>query len=171
MESSTYEDALDRAAQSWGIQPFYWDIWGQRHVTPPETKRAILESLGIRTDTKASIDLALERRLREEWSRLAPPCLVLSQNRHPREFGVRVPAESGGLEACISVKLESGSSEVYSVALADLPEMGAAEVDGRRYIRKEVPLPASLPLGYHDLEIMVGAASGHMRLIIAPDRA
>src|ERR1700704_3093150 len=171
MESSTYEDALDRAAQSWGIQPSYWDIWGQRHVTPPETKCAILESLGIRTDTKRSLDLALERRLREEWSRLAPPCLVISENQQRREFGVRMPVESGGLEASISVKLESGSSEVYSVALADLPETGAAEVDGHRHIRKEVPLPASLPLGYHDLEIMVGGASAQMRLIIAPDRA
>lgn len=171
MESSTYEDALDRAAQSWGIQPYYWDIWGQRHVTPSETKCAILESLGIRTHTKQSLDDALEGRLREEWSRLAPACLVISENQHPREFGLRIPLECGRLEARLGVKLENGTSEVYSVPLADLPETGAADVDGRRHVRKEVPLPASLPLGYHDLDILVGGACAHMRLIIAPDRA
>src|SRR5437763_333088 len=121
MESSTYEDALDRAAQSWGIQPYYWDIWGQRHVTPTETKCAILESLGIRTHTKQSLDDALERRLREEWSRLAPPCLVISENQQPREFAIRIPLECGELEARLGVKFENGTSEVYSVTLADLP--------------------------------------------------
>ena len=81
MQSATYEQALDRAAELWGIQPDYWDIWGRHHFTPPETKRAILEALGIRADTREALDAAIQQRLEQEWSRLAPACLM-ARTRH-----------------------------------------------------------------------------------------
>ena len=81
MAFSTYDEALDRAAETWGIQPDYWDIFGNRHVTSPQTKRAILESLGIPADTKEGLEQALEEKTRAEWSRLLPPCVVVSENQ------------------------------------------------------------------------------------------
>ena len=47
MPSATYDEALNGAAATWGIQPDYWDIWGRHHFTAAQTKRAILESLGV----------------------------------------------------------------------------------------------------------------------------
>ena len=99
MPSATYDEALDRAAETWGIQPDYWDIWGKHHITPPETKRAILASLGIRADTKEELDHALDQRFRDEWSRVLPPWLVISENQRPRELAVHLPAELGEMEA------------------------------------------------------------------------
>jgi 4-alpha-glucanotransferase len=171
MQSATYDEALDRAAVTWGIQPGYWDIWGRQHVTRPETKRAILESLGIRVDTKEALDGALEQRFREEWSRLVPPCLVIGQNGRPREFPAQLPAELAELEARVVLKLEDGAAQTYHVALREFPVTGEAEFDGRRYVRKAVSLPETLPLGYHDVEILVGGVCAFMRLIVAPDRA
>jgi 4-alpha-glucanotransferase len=171
MPSATYDEALDRAGETWGIQPDYWDIWGQHHITPPETKRAILASLGIRADTKEELDRCLEQRFRDEWSRVLPPCLVISQNQRPREFAVHLPVELAERQARVVVKLEGGVTEALHAALGELPVAAEAEFEGRRYVRKLVPLPEHLPLGYHDVEILVGGICASMRLIVAPDRA
>ncbi len=171
MPSATYDEALDRAAETWGIQPDYWDIWGRHHVTAPETKRAVLQSLGICADTKEELDSALEQRSREEWSRMLPACLVMSENRRPLEFAVHLPAELAELEARVTLKLEDGATETNHVRLRELPVTAEAEFDSSRYLRKFVPLPEQLPVGYHDLEILVGGACAAMRLIVAPDRA
>ena len=171
MESANYNEALDRAAAIWGIQPDYWDIWGRHHITPPETKRAILESLGIPADSEAALTGSIEQRRREEWSRLVPPCLVISENQQPREFAAHLPEELSGLEARVALHLESGRAEAYTVSLADCPVAASEEFDGRRYVRKSVPLPENLALGYHDLEFRAGGLCASMRLIVAPDRA
>src|SRR5215469_6833987 len=171
MPSATYDEALDRAAETWGVQPDYWDIWGQHHVAPPETKRAILASLGIRADTKEGLEDALEQRCREEWLRVLPPCLVISENQRPREVAVHLPAELSEMDARVALQLEAGAVETHHAALREYPPTGEAEFEGRRYVRKLVPLPKNLPLGYHDLEILVGGVCASMRLIVAPDRA
>ncbi|HXA08108.1 MAG TPA: hypothetical protein VNY30_24840, partial [Bryobacteraceae bacterium] len=92
MQFSTYHEALDWAAEVWRIQPDYWDIFGKHHFTSPETKRAILESLGIPAGSKEALEQALEQRSHSEWSRLVPPCLVISEKRRPREFPAHLPA-------------------------------------------------------------------------------
>ena len=171
MPSANYNEALDRAAETWGIQPDYWDIWGTRHITLPETKQAILQSLGIRTETKEDLDAAVDERFRDGWVRMVPACLVISQNHRPSECAVHLPAEVADRDARITLTLEDAAAEIYHVALGGLPESGSAEFNGARYIRKLVPLPDHLPLGYHDLEIRVDGVCASTRLIVAPDRA
>src|SRR5579859_4287107 len=171
MPSANYNEALDRAAEAWGIQPEYWDIWGTRHITLLDTKRAILQSLGIHTGTKEDLDAAVDERVRDEWVRVVPACLVISQNQHPREFAAHLPAEVADLDAQITLKLEEAVAEIYHVKLGEVPASGSAAYNGARYIRKLVPLPAQLPLGYHDIEIQAGGVCASTRLIVAPDRA
>ena len=169
--SPNYDEALARAAELWGIQPDYWDIWGRRHVTPPETKQAILHSMGIPTETKEQLDEAVASRARDEWSRLVAPCLVISDGQRPRQFAANLPADLAALDARVALKLENGETRIYQVALRDLPVAGSLEVNESAHVRKLVPLPDDLPLGYHDLEMRVGGACASMRLIMAPDRA
>jgi len=169
--SSTYDEALDRAAGLWGIQPDYWDIWGKHHITPAETKRAILHSLGVHTGTKEELDEALTARARQEWSRLVAPCVVISQNQRPRQFTVNLPADLAALDARLTLTPENSAPEIHDVPLRDLPVADTMDFNGSSHVRKLVPLPEELPLGYHDLEILVGAASASTRLIVAPDRA
>jgi 4-alpha-glucanotransferase len=171
MPFSTYNEALDSAAKVWGIQPDYWDIFGKHHFTSLETKRAILESLGIPAGSKEALERALDQRSRAEWSRLVPPCLVISENLRPREFAVHLPVELAGQVARVVLKMENGATETYSVALHELPAVDSTEFDGQRYLRKLLPLTASVPLGYHELEILLGGTCASMRLIVAPDRA
>ncbi len=48
--SATYEEALERAAERWGVQREYWDIWGKHHRATPEMIAAVLRSLGVDAD-------------------------------------------------------------------------------------------------------------------------
>src|ERR1022692_1833429 len=80
MQSENYTQLLDLAARLWRIDPEYWDIWGRKHFTSDETKRAILQGLGVRAETAESLSAAIEARHRKEWTRLAPPCMVVTGN-------------------------------------------------------------------------------------------
>jgi len=70
---ATYQEAVARAAELWGIEDGYHDIWGRRHSTSLEAQKAILKSLGVRVDTLEQVREAVERRLMEEWQPLIPP--------------------------------------------------------------------------------------------------
>ena len=171
MELPTYEHALDQAAEIWGIQPQYWDIWGRPHVTSAETKRAILESFGVRADSAEAVIEALEARWREQSSRLLPPCLVISENQRPVEIPIGLPQELEGCEARMELRLEDGSADVWQVAIGEIPVWASAEFDSRRYTQRLLPLTKRLPLGYHELEVAIGNLRASMPLIVAPDRA
>lgn len=171
MGSETYPQLLDRAARQWGIDPDFWDIWGNHHVTSEDTKRAILKGLGVEADTAAQLERALGERVWKEWSRLLAPTLVESQNRQPIELALNLPAQDENATASIEVRREDGAVESFAVALAGVPSADTAVFDGRHFVRKIVRLPASLPLGYHDVTAKVGAQSATLRLIVTPDSA
>ncbi|MBI3470056.1 MAG: 4-alpha-glucanotransferase, partial [Candidatus Solibacter usitatus] len=146
MIPSSSPSPLDRAAELWGIEPHYWDIFGRLHVTSDDTKRAILAGRGVGPD----FERAIEERLRGERQRLVPPCLVLGAG--PAELPINAP---DGLLATIDLRPESGE-----------PARFEAPVRGGR-----LRLP-DLDLGYYDLTVSVpDRAPEAARLILTPDRA
>ncbi len=165
-----YAQLLDLAARLWRIDPEFWDIWGRKHITSDETKRAILRGLGVRAENAESLRESIEARRRREWMRLAPPCLVVTENA-----AVELPLHASGDlahgTAHIEIREEGGAVHCFDFGLASFPECGAADVDGRRYVRKQAPLPATLPLGYHDVDVRLGSLRQSTRLIVAPARA
>ncbi|MFO1316338.1 MAG: glycogen debranching protein GlgX [Burkholderiales bacterium] len=46
------QEALDRLAAAAGIAGEWWDVGGTRHVVAPDTKRALLASMGLPTETR-----------------------------------------------------------------------------------------------------------------------
>jgi 4-alpha-glucanotransferase len=166
----TFEQALDRAARLWGIEPEYRDTWDQPHVTPPEVQRAILKALGVPCGSQEELEGACEERLWSEWDRVLPPVVVLGED--PRQLAVNVPWEMTGLEASLELRFEDGEVRSWEVPLESLETSAWAEPRGRTMVRKQLPLPPDLPLGYHDLTVALGPARrGHTRLILCPERA
>lgn len=167
--AETYEEALGRAAEMWGIQPEYWDIFGRRHVSPPDVQKAILTSLGVSAANKESLNFAMEERLWEEWSCLVAPTRVglLSEGSMP----VQVASDLEPSRLRVEFLWEDGGAAVVEHNLTDLPLDGEAELRGVRLLRKRVPLPPGAPLGYHTVRASVGAVRGEGRLILCPDRA
>ena len=70
---------LDRLADLVGIEPFFHDIWGNRYDVTPETKRALIEALGLPVGSEAAISASLRRIEEAPWRRPLPPVTVLGE--------------------------------------------------------------------------------------------
>lgn len=169
------ENALDRAARHWGIESEYWDTWGHRHGTSAEIERGILAALGVEAASKESLDEAIERRAAREWERLLPPVFVAGESAWGKGFPVNVPAALADAEVALIIHWEGGGMERRKLALAELPVAARGETGGVCYVRKQAPLPAAAPMGYHEVEISLRTGEGlrreSMRLILCPDRS
>jgi 4-alpha-glucanotransferase len=173
--SGSYEQALDRSARHWGIESEYWDTWGQRHVTTPEIEREILKAVGVDADTREGLDRSAEQRFFEEWDRMLPPVFVSGAGTWSKGFPLNVPLPLAEATAALEIRWEGGGVERRKLRLAELATSGHAEARGAAYVRKQIPLPAAAPLGYHDATVSIQVSreeqrQASMRLILCPDR-
>jgi 4-alpha-glucanotransferase len=175
--STSDEEALRRAAAAHGVEREYWDIFGRKHEASDDVQRAILNSLGVPTGSREQLDMAIEESLWREWSSLAPAALVVSENLQPREIAVPVPqgAANGTLKA--ELIWEDGARQRFEAGVGQLRNGDEADLRGARFVRKQLPLPERLKLGYHDLHLRLEDRTGAVtsqataRLIVCPDRA
>jgi 4-alpha-glucanotransferase len=92
------DDALRYAAGQNGVQQDFWDIFGQRHFTRPETNRAILEALGFDCSSEEALYRSLAERADGDGTRRLPHVLVVSENaplRLPGNFDLEIDTEQG----------------------------------------------------------------------------
>lgn len=174
--SRTYAEALDRAARLWGVEPEYGDTWGKVHVATPEIEKRILAALGVDTETRESLDRAVEEHMFREWDRMLPPVFVAGESDWVRGFPLHVPGALAGATAALEIRWEDGGSRSLEFQLSDIANSGCAELCGRDYLRKHIPIPAGAPLGYHEVEVSLQASEGQaahasMRLILCPERS
>jgi 4-alpha-glucanotransferase len=166
----TFEQLLDRAASAFGIDPGFWDIWGHYHTTSTEARQAILRGLGFAADNLEELERSLAALTRREWERLLPAAVVARESAET-ELVLNVPAELLGHRAQITIRREDGSTAEFERNLWELPQTAHIEMEGRTWVRKQARLPISLPLGYHDISVKLGATSAATRYIVTPDRA
>ena len=166
----SYDQLLDRAASLFGIDPGYWDIWGNYHTTSAETRQAILHALGVDAGSSEALERSLAELGRREWTALLPPVVVASAEA-PLDLRVNVPADSLGQTAEFLVRHEDGQTERFEVRLWELPQIESAEMDGRTWVRVQARLACRLPLGYHEIQVNAGGAQATTRYIATPDRA
>jgi 4-alpha-glucanotransferase len=147
------DDALRDAAERNGVQQDFFDIFGGRHYTTPDTNRAILTALGFDCASEESLRASLDRLRETEKLRLLPPVLVVSENAP-----LRIPASSARPAFDLDIITEQGAHHRVHI------ENGIPQSDLR------------LPLGYHEARVS-GSSAGDkaagctMRLIVTPDCA
>jgi 4-alpha-glucanotransferase len=172
--SADYDEALARAAEAWGIEAEYWDIWGQHHVPSTAARQAVLRSMGVACGSREELDSALEERLWREWTRPAPPTLVASVHR-PLQVAVAVPEAFAGGALTAELVWEDGPAETLEVAVSGLPLESGAELRGQHFTRRTLALPFLPRMGYHELRLTIRAGGEELasvtRLILGPDRA
>src|SRR5271165_3877406 len=149
---------LELAAEAWGIEPTFYDIWGKPHKTTPEVNQAILRSLGV-----DDVEKALEGKLWPEWSRPLPETIVRGLKS---SILISVPETRAGEKGELSFLWEDGRQANHPFDLSPLPVTDAITLRGQKFVRKEVPLPENCPLGYHTVKLDQTEA----RLILCPER-
>jgi len=158
--------ALDHLAYLAGIEPHYWDIWGNYYETSEETKRVILDALGIPAADDPAVEAGIAKIEQSPWTRIVPPVIVL---REGAELHVpfSVPSDSLETERSVRVVEEEGTAHEIRFVPAHLPSEGVRNIDGKDIDRRWMHVQVPLPLGYHDL-VVEGAESSPLRVIIAP---
>lgn len=169
------EAALEAAAKLWGIDLFYWDIFGKKHHAKPEVVSAILESLGVDAGSLESLNAAIEAKYREEWASLLPPVQVVG--RHPQTPAwLNLPDALAGDSLLVTFQWEDGTVTAYPHAAGSLEVLGRMQIGKTGYSRRRIPLPNDAPLGYHRMRVDAGRpahveATAETDLIVTPDRA
>jgi 4-alpha-glucanotransferase len=172
--SEDYNSALSGAAVSWGIEPEYFDIWGNRHHAASEVQQSILRSLGVSTESKEDLDAARENRLWKQWSSVVESTIVVGVESHEIPIQIADAQAEATVEALFA--FEDGRLAQSTFSLSSLPDGDRAAIRGENFIRKYVPLPAAVPLGYHKVEVRIISSGGVLttgssRLIVCPERA
>ena len=65
---SEYELLLNELSNLCGIIPEYCDTFGFCHGAPPETKKAILSAMGLRTETVDSLAMEISKKQLQQWN-------------------------------------------------------------------------------------------------------
>ncbi|GAB4355626.1 MAG: 4-alpha-glucanotransferase [Kiloniellaceae bacterium] len=95
--------ALQALAEAMGILPEWHDLSGTRHVTTPETQRALLAAMGLAVADETAAQAALDDLHAQQAARRLPEELVTTANEETR-VGLSQPAdwrielEDGGIE-------------------------------------------------------------------------
>jgi 4-alpha-glucanotransferase len=152
-----------------GIEPEYYDNWGNRHTTSVETKTAILSAMGIE-DAEAE----LKTRQLHPWNRLIEPVMVVSVNDQPASIPVYFPLPEGserGVSIQFGFRDENGALE--EGILSGIRPSDTRHIEEIRHVKVDLPNRQDRPLGYYTLTVRCRIhseeISGSMRLIITPD--
>jgi 4-alpha-glucanotransferase len=168
-------ELLLHLAGRYGIAPDYHDIWGQRHETSDDTRRAILSAMGVQADTADAIRRALAALDEAPWRRACEPVRVARVDAPAGVWPVRVPSqesEDRSMAVAWIVRDEAGAVVRRQEAGPNLAPHETRLVGGLRHVRFDLPLPDGLPVGYYELSVKIVSdarqVEGAMRLIVAP---
>jgi len=161
--------ALERLAERHGVALEYFDIWGARRHATAESLAAILGAMGI----DAGDERALAERVRADearrWRETLPPVAVVRTDRLPARVRLALPAALDAAELAWCLREESGGEHRGGFVPGALRELESASVAGERFVARELELAATLPTGYHRLEVArAGAPIAAMQLAVVP---
>lgn len=169
------QQLLQKLAECYGIAAGYNDVWGQRHETSDETRRAILEAMGVPVSSAEAMRQALADWTDGPWREMCDPVQVVRVGSASDVWSVRLPAEPGEEQTVVlswEVRNEAGDISQRGSCGPGLKPVETRIVDGIRHVRFELPCPTGMPIGYYEVGV-VGTSSvrqvgGRWRLIVTP---
>ena len=138
---------LHDLATRYGVDVGYWDWQGRHHDVAESTLRAVLTAFGVDAGTDAGCAEALAALEQADAARVLPPCRVVRAGR--------------------AAELDVGGPTPPTDAWVEFEDGGRTGVplDAARLL-----LPAGLPLGYHQLAVLVDGTEHRTQLVVTPDR-
>lgn len=158
--------SLERLAALAGIEPDYWDIWGNHHRIGEAATRSILQALGVPAEDEAAVARSLRQLDGDGWRRCLPPVLVVREGECP-EITVTLPADRAEWPLTIHILEEDGTASELLVRLSEQPLRDRRGAEGREIRRWGIALPGPLPTGYHTVRL-AGRPDEPLRLIVSP---
>ena len=162
------DSLLDELARRRGIGEAYHDYRGEWRPFTAATKTAILAAMGCDVTEPEAVARAIASLDAERWNARAPAVTVV----RPGHCGVIVVVPAASLDEVIDwrVVMADGRQLDGRAIAGELSEIERHEFDGRWLTRRWLPLPESLPLGRHLLQLCMKDGGGDGALLVAPAR-
>ncbi len=174
---------INELSELCGIFPEYWDIFGKKHVTSVETKKAILMSMKLKIDSAEDIKKEIYERIWKQWKSFIEPVHIKSVNDQPITIPVYIPVKDGEeakLTIVWSIENETGQKTEYTLTGDSTPITEEQQINGTRYIKIDLLDSSHREIGYyginleckHPENIFSGeshALQNKSRLIVTPD--
>ncbi len=157
----TPSDALTSLAKAYGVATEFYDWRGSHRTVSEDTILAVLRAIGIAASTPDEVADALAAAAELPWRQMLPPSVIV-RSGHQQRVPVHV---RHGDSVDVVICLESGAEIAASQLDAYVePRMIDAGLVGEA----TYAIPADLPLGYHEIRAVSGAASAASPLIVTP---
>ncbi|MFP4247775.1 MAG: 4-alpha-glucanotransferase, partial [Halochromatium sp.] len=163
---------LERLCAHYGIAATYEDVEGQQHQAEDRTRRALLQALGVAAGDLATEARSLAQAIDREWQRVLAPVILHRQGAEMPRLTLSLPDQPELMEVRLVLIEESGATADAELDLSRLPIDEEREIDGRRWQRRRIAIPAPSEIGYHQLTLdaATGKRLAQTRLIVAPQR-
>lgn len=160
---------LDELCGLYGVYQEYYAIWGQRHPTSEQAKRAILAAMGVPAGDDEAVARSLHEFRKRAWARLLPPVLVVRELSGACRIPLNIPTTLDHTACRWRLRTESGQEWGADFVPSALMETGRQLLDGQEYLRKTLAIEDALEMGYHRFFVSCGESlSGEMALIVVP---
>jgi len=161
---------LHQLAHLYGIQTTYYDVNHHRQQASGESLLAILRSLGAPLSALQDVPSAWRERKQALWQRMIEPVIVAWNDKLPL-VGVRLPHSEADAVMNCHLKLENSEERQWQWRCDEGKLIETGDVDGTRYVVKQMLLSDDLPLGYHRLTVELRGRQEESLLISAPTKA
>ncbi|MEJ1157480.1 glycogen debranching protein GlgX [Prosthecomicrobium sp. N25] len=141
--------ALDRLATAGGLALDWWDIDGNNHRVPDDTKRALLAALRLPAGTSGEARDSLRALAEDRDLRLLPHATLAREGVAPR---LRLGPGLAGRAVDLVVGLEDGEQRLVRIRPGEGAEGTTTAADGRPTRVRTVDLPV-LPAGRHSIHL------------------
>jgi 4-alpha-glucanotransferase len=171
-----YELLLNELSNLCGIIPEYCDTFGVCHEAPPGTKKAILNAMGLRTETVDSLVMEISKKQRQKWNTFLSPVMVILVTEQPADITLHIPVRQGD-ENSISFQCalsdEDGHRDLFSFGYDEIEILERETIDEVPHMKIAITLDVIKKMGYYDLDVLYISAgfgmAGYAKLIIAPE--
>jgi len=144
-------NALARAVEFYGIELVYLDTWGEKHYASEAAIRSVLAALGVPLGSDEQIEQFIDEQIADQWRRGLGATLVVYTGSDA--IDLRIPASRSGETVKLELLWENGDKQHHWYWLPELRNLERTHVQGVDYIRKRLPLPKDLRLGYHQVSV------------------
>ena len=167
-----YEKTVDELAEKAGIL-LEFEAEGGVYPTSFETKKALLNALGLSANTPKEAKSSLQSVLEKPFKRALPPVMIVRREQKTVKIPVTVVAGTKKGTLNCQIVLEDGKKTAIKADISDLPVLEKATVGKQKYEHRALKIDMPEQLGYHTFSVSgetVVKQGRTMALIVVPEK-
>ncbi|MDR1295579.1 MAG: 4-alpha-glucanotransferase [Bifidobacteriaceae bacterium] len=168
----TLSPTVQRLAEAYGIQTFFYDVGGTKRDVSRATVVALLEAFGVDASTPAAAARALATANQREWRTIVPPSVVVRVGTAV-DMPVCIPeSAAGNLQAWLELDDDpalDGTGGQWQLTRRE-GEEPTRVIDNETIVRLTFSIPAGVPLGWHTIHARgADGTTARAALVVVPD--